>query len=796
MTWYRLLLKLFPTRFQLEYAADLHQLARDRMRDARARGVVAASFQALRLAADAVTQAFLEHVGAVMRRSRTRAGAARPARPEQRPVRRTNRWRTMVETAMQDIRFAVRGFAKAPGFTAVAMLTLGLGIGANTAVFSLIDGILFRPLPFGDPGQLVAVWETSARDGIWKSRTSSALFYDFREQSETMTDLTGWAWDTFVIEGSDAVESQMVNGILAYPNLFHTLRVRPLLGRPLNEADAQPGEVPSVVIVSHRLWRDRWGADPALVGHAITVRGAPLTVVGVMPPDLAAPDPQVDLWIPHVPTVLGTYWERYNIWLEVYGRLKPGVTVEQASADVARIVASLTTGDLVQVYDGKSAKVEPLKQHVVGAVGGRLWVAFAAVGLVLLIACVNIANMLLARAAAREREVGVRRALGASGSRIGRQLLTESVVLGLAGGVFGAALAYVTHRLVLASQPGILPRAHELSLNATALSFAVVVSLATGLLFGLVPALYSRNVDLQGSLNEGGARGSTAGGGHNRFRAVLVAAQLALTVTLLCGAGLLVRSLLKLVNVDPGFDPRGSITALIDLDGQRYDSDEKIRLYFQQVRQRLGSIPGVASVGMSSALPMDPMGINYDLPYRLVGEEDLAANELPSADFRVVSPGYFETIGVPLIVGRTFTDADLPDAPFVVVVNRSMAERVWPDRDPVGQRLETPSVDWEWFEVVGVVGDTRYYGLGAEPVPEIYVVDAQVPRTYMSVVARATGEPAELTGRVRLEILQQDPAQPAHAVVPMETLVGDSIAAERSRCCCLRWASTACCLIG
>ena len=538
MAWYRFLLLLFPTEFRREYAADLLQLAHDRMSDARKRSWLAALQQGARLTYDAILQAVLEH-GTIVRQRRARSGAHHNTPRDHTPFLPANRWRIMLETMIQDIHFAWRGFRKTPGFTSVALLTLAVGIGSNTAIFSLIDGVLFRPLTYGEPEQLVVVWETSVRDGTDKSWTSTALFYDWREQSHTMTDLTGWAWDTFILGQEGESESQVVNGILVYPNFFRTLGVRPMLGRPFNEADAQPGEAPSVIIVSHRLWRDRWGADLSLVGRTITVRGIPLTVVGVMPPDVAVPNELVELWVPMAWTVRGVYWERYNRWLEVYGRLLPGVTLEQASADVARITTSLTTGELTQVYEGWSARVEPLQRHVVGAAGTRLWVAFAAVGLVLLIACVNIANMLLARAAVREREVSVRRALGASGRRIWRQLLTESVMLSLAGGVAGLGLAYATHSALIAAQPDILPRAHELNLNTTALGFALFVSIAVGLMFGLAPALYARGIDLQESLKESGTRGSTSGSGHSSMRGILVVTQLALTVMLFVRCGTL-----------------------------------------------------------------------------------------------------------------------------------------------------------------------------------------------------------------------------------------------------------------
>jgi putative ABC transport system permease protein len=318
-----------------------------------------------------------------------------------------------------------------------------------------------------------------------------------------------------------------------------------------------------------------------------------------------------------------------------------------------------------------------------------------------------------------------------------------------------------------------------ISLDTWALAFAVVVSLLTGLLFGLAPAFHGSRVDLQTSLKQGGSRGMTVGRGQNRTHAVLVTLQLGLATMLLCGAGLLVRSMLELRKVDPGFSPGGTLAARFFLDERRYDSADKLRQYFLDLGHRLRALPGVQNVGATSALPMDPVGVNYDLPYRLVGQEDLTTEELPEADFRVVTPGYFETIGVPLITGRMLNEFDRPETPFVALVNQAMARQVWPNRDPVGERFETPSTDWRWFEVVGVVGDTRYYGLDSDPRPEIYVAHAQVPREYMNFVVRTTGDPTGMMDTVRREVVRQDPDQPSHSVVTMESLVADTIAAER-----------------
>lgn len=682
----------------------------------------------------------------------------------------------MWDTLWQDLTYAIRTFARSPGFTAVAVITLALGIGANTAIFSVINGVLFQPLRFGQPNDLTVVWETSAAENVEKSETAAGTFLDWRERNQTMDDLTAWTWETFVLQSDD--ESVSLTGVLVYPNFLSVLRTDPLFGRAFTMDDAMPGRRGDVLLISHALWTDRWGGDPGVVGRTVRLDGRPLTIVGVMPPDVAAPDTEAQLWQP-----VGFYspmrWERHNRRLTVYGRLKPGVTLAQAQGDLSRVAAQLREGQYADIYRGWDARVVPLRDEIVGDSRATLVVAFAAVGLVLLIACVNIANMLLARAAARQREIAVRSALGAGQGRITRQVLTESVILGLGGGLLGVGFAAFTHRLLLSFQPGIIPRAEELALDSAALGFAVGVSVLTGLLFGLAPVLQSTRVDLQEALKEGGSRSATAGRRQNRLRALLVTAQLALATVLLCGAGLLIRTMLELQGVDPGFKPQGAVAARMFLDGSRYDSTALVRHYFQEALQRLRALPGVEFVGASSALPTDPMGDNYDLPYRLEGQRELPSNELPQADFRVVTPGYFESLQVPLLSGRLMSDADRSDTPFVALVNQSMARQTWPGQSPLGKRFETPSTDWHWFEVVGVVGDTRYYGLDSEPRPEIYVAHAQVPRTIMTFVVRTDGPPAASADAVRGALLELDPDQPSHSIVTLETLVSDTIATER-----------------
>jgi putative ABC transport system permease protein len=747
-------------------------LFRDRKRDAAASG---SWFAALRFwhrsLRDMLGEACLEWWRVVRGPSDSALGSVQLGRP----VGRANR-SSLFDVLSQDVEYAVRAFVRTPGFTFTALLTLALGIGANTAIFSVVNGVLLRPLRFGEPDRLVTAWEFNPTEPAESGRSSRGLFQDWRNNNDTFADLTAWTWDSFILLGEQ--ESVSLNGALVYPNFFSVLRAYPLLGRPFTPDDAEPGRRGTVMVVSHRLWRERWGSNPDVVGRTVTLDGAPVTIVGVMGPQVAVPHVDVDVWLP-VAFRSELWYDRHERVLEVYGRLAPGVTVEQAQRDLSRIERNLAIGEYASVYEGWDARVTSLRAQMLGDVTATLVVAFVAVTLVLVIACVNIANMLLARASVRGREMALRAALGAGKARLVRQLLIESVALALAGGLLGVGFAYLTHNLILSTEPGILPRVEELALDWQALGFAAFVSFVTGLLFGIAPAVHGARVDLQQSLAEGRAFGSTSSRRHGRARAFLVTSQLALTLVLLCCSGLLIRTMVELRSVDPGFDAHRTVAARFFLDGKRYDTVEKLRVYFEQLEQRLAAEPGIEAVGSSTALPMDPVGVAYDLPYRVEGREDLADGELPQADFRVVTPGYFETLGIPLVEGRTFDSFDGPDAPFVAVVNEAMAREVWPGREAIGERFYTPSTQWRWFEVVGVAGDTRQHGLHQVPRAEMYVPHSQVPRSYMTVVVRAGGDPGELSSTLRSVVQEVDPAQPPHSIIPVSTIVADTVAAER-----------------
>jgi len=757
---YRSLLRRFPAGFRDEYGEDVVQLFRDRHAELRGSlGRTRALFW-MRILGDLILEASAERVQSMVRGRR-----------------KTRRRRSgMFDALRQDVGYALRTLSRTPGFTALAVVTFALAIGANTAIFSVLNDVLLEPLPFGHPEELVAVWETSPREGVEKSDTSAGLFLDWRERNQSLKELTAWTWDSVVLEGD--FETTALNAVLVYPNFFSVLELDPLFGRAFTLDDAAPGARGKVAIVSHALWRDRLGADPAIVGKALRIDGEAHTVVAVMRTGVSAPDSSADLWIPYS-FQSPVRWERHRRRFLVYGRLREGTGIDAAQEDFSRIAGDLRSGEYRDIYEHWDALLVPLREEIVGGSRPALLIGLAAVGVVLLIACVNIANMLLARSAGRRREMALRTAIGAARGRVIGLLLTESLVLAAAGGALGLVVARVTHQALLRFQPGILPRAEELSLDHWALGFACLVTALSGVLFGLAPAVQTLRLHVQKFLQQGGGRSATEGRGFTRTRAVLVTAQLALATVLLCGAGLLLRTLSELGRVDPGFRTEESLALRLFLDTRRYDSQEKVAEYYARLTDRLSQIPEVTAVGASSALPMDPLGVSYDLPYRLEGQKELDDNELPQADFRVVTPGYFEALGASLVAGRTFDRFDRADRPLVALVNETMARQVWPHGGAIAQRFETPSTGWNWFEVVGVVSDTRFHGLRSEPRPEIYVAHAQVPRANMTFVVRTEGDPASLASSLRRRVLEEDPSQPTHSLVAMADLVSDTVKAEK-----------------
>ena len=675
---------------------------------------------------------------------------------------------------LRDVQYAVRALVRAPGFSIVVVITLALGIGANTAIFSVVNGVLMRPMGFAEPQRLAVIRETNPAAGAGVTASSVPTFLDWRNESVSFSSLAAYQWASITLQ--DPNESIELQGVLASGNYFTTLGVTPMLGRLFQQADEVTGTRGTVVVISHRLWRERFGGDPNVLGRTLSLDASPLTVIGVMPPTHLAPSTESDVWIP-VGFQAADMTNRGLRVVLVAGRLAPEATLQQADAEI-RTIAERIAETYPTSARGWSATVVPMREQLVGAVRPSLIVAFASAGVLLLVACVNIANLLLARAATRQREMALRTALGAGRGRIAGQLLTESLILALAGGMVGVGVAFAAHRLIIALEPGVLPRVGDIQLDPFVLSFALVLSIVTGLLFGLAPTMHGSGVDVHAILK--GSRGTVNRRAlSQRLRPVLVAGQLALTLVLLSGAALLARTFIELRRVNPGFDTDGVVAARLFLDTRRYTGDAQEQLYYKTLLERVRAVPGVSAAGATSSLPMDPVAVNFDLPYRTEATAGVATGEVPQADFRFVSSGYFETMGIQLVAGRAFTDRDVVDTPLVVMVNKRMAEENWSGADPVGQRLQTVFNGWRWYEVIGVVEDTRYYGLDAEARPEMYVVNQQVSFGPMTVVAKTAGATGPLVAAIRRAILDVDPQQPAHSVLAAEEIVAATIAAER-----------------
>ena len=678
----------------------------------------------------------------------------------------------MIRDLWQDLRYGARKLQRSPGFTLVAVMTLALGIGANTAIFSVVNAVLLRPLPFDQPEQLVRVFGTSARRGSVSRPHSYPNFSDLRAQNQTFEAMAAYTGTTAALSGSDAPEQ--ITGVIATGDIFRVLRAKPLLGRLLEPGDERPGGS-AVAVISHGLWRRRFGSDPQIVGRVIRLDGRDREVVGVTPADFSFEfvTSAADFWMPINPSG-SSYQERGAIFLEAIGRLKPGVSVAEASADLG-VVASRLEQQYQDSNTGVGVRLVAAQEQLVGDVRPTLLVLLGAVGFVLLIACANVANLLLARSAGRYREIAVRSALGAWRGRIVRQLLTESLLLALAGGTLGLLFALAGVRLLSAFVPENVPRFGETSTDLRVLAFTLGASALTGLLFGIAPALQSSRFDLNEALKEGG-RSGTDGRGRARARALLIVTEVALSLILLVGAGLLVKSFFNLRNTDPGFDPSNTLTASVSLSAARYDTDEKVADFFRLLVERVRALPGVESAGAVYPLPLSDNG--YAFSFSVVGQPPLPPGQRQSAAARFVTPEYFRAQRVPLRAGRDFTEADKAGAPGAIIVNEAFARRYLPGVEPIGQRLRLGVNDIEG-EIVGVVGDIRGEFLASPPVPEYYVPEAAVSLTDMTLVIRTAADPAPLTPALRQIVSEMDKDLPLYEVRTMDALVARSVARQR-----------------
>ena len=677
----------------------------------------------------------------------------------------------------QDLRFAIRQMGKRPGFSAVVILTMALGIGANAAIFSVLDAVLLRPLPYAHPEQLVKVWSRFTGIGMPNDQNwvSAPEFRDFQQLNRSFGDLVaiGAGSVNLGVKGSP----QRVLGAAVSPGLFPMLGARPLLGRTFLPEEAQPGRDRELVL-SYGIWRRVFGADPAVVGKTIDIDGVPNVVVGVMPAEFDYPD-QTELWGPLAfsPDDLSEN-SRGNHGFEVLGRIKPGLSLAQVQSDMDRVGRTMIEQHRSYPYEkfGFGVILHPLLAETVGDVKMFLVVLMAAVGLVLLIACANIANLLLARSAERQQEMETRMALGASGWRLTRQMLTESVVLAFAGGIVGLALTPLVLRGLVAIAAKSLPRAVHTGIDARVLALTALVSLATGILFGLAPALQlarKRNFD---GLKSGR---STEGRRPKRMRSALVICETALSLLLVVGAGLLLRSFARILAVDPGFRPDGVLTLRVALPDAVYSKPEQVRGFYRGLVERVQRLPGVQAAGAVSGLPLSGEGGSgtTTIDTQSVPLEDTT----PEADQRVVTPDYFKAMGIALVRGRFFEDRDTDGAPLVVIVDESMAQDFWPNQDPIGKRLHIGGrlSKAPWTTVVGVVRHVRNRTLEARSRVEVYWPASQQPSGAMTLAVQAPGNAMSLVPTIQREVGSIDPDLPVYRVRTMSEVMGDSL--ERRR---------------
>ncbi len=677
----------------------------------------------------------------------------------------------MLASIWSDLRFAFRTMARRPLFSLIVVLILGVGLGANAAMFSVVDSVLLEPLPYPEADRLAWMW---GRTPTGSRNTISAVDYmDYRSTNTAFEELAAYYVfpERYVLTGGD--EPEVVLGTQASWNMFRALRVDPVIGRGFVAEDEQPGGG-EPIILGYGLWQSRFGGDPDIVGRVLVLDENPYEVVGVMPAGFAFPS-WAQLWRPMRMTDPAAQGRGNNNFL-LFGRLNPGVSLERAEAEMVAIAAGIAEA-YPDVKQGWSVSLVSLHEVFVGGVRGVLWLLLGAVGLVLLVACANIAALLLARAAGREGEVAVRVALGASRGRIARQVLTESVILALSGGVLGVAVAYGALEALRDLGAGSLPRLAAIGVDGTALLFTLVISLATGLLFGLAPAFRAPQLDLVQSLKEGhrGQRRAGSLGAQN----MLVVGQVALSLMLLVGSGLLIRSFLRLQQEDLGFEPQGVLTAQVRLP-RTYGPERPVQPFYDATLERIRALPGVEAAGAITNLPV----IGGFGPWNYVhaeGHPPATPADRRGATRRVVDEGYFEAMGIALLSGRTFTESDGPDAPLVMIISRRMAEEFFPDLDPIGRHVVAPFDPPVHVQVIGVVGDVRLGPLGSDMRATMYWSLRQRARSTMNLVVRTRGNPAPLAAALRAAIWSVDPDVPISNLGTMTSVVSASLAQNRFR---------------
>jgi predicted permease len=681
-------------------------------------------------------------------------------------------------TLWQDIRYGLRTLRKSPVFTLVAVFALALGIGANSAIFSVVNAVLLRPLPFDHPERLLTIRARNERDGSVGVEQSYPNFLDLRAQCQACEGVAAYAHTTTFLTGSDE-EPERARGIQASADLFALLGAKPAVGRVFTPEEDQPGGH-RLVVLSYEFWQRSFGGDAKIIGREIPLGSAPTTVIGVMPPGFKFPveSTQIDFWMPLAPMLSPADKDgRANVWLDLLAKTKAGATREQVQAEIETISRRLQT----QYPATNTALIfftKPLHEDLVGDLRAALLVLLGAVGCVLLIACANVANLLLARAAGRAKEISIRTALGASRWRIMRQLLTESLLLAFAGGALGLLVAMWGVALLASASPADIPRIGEVGLDARVVVFTLAVTLVTGVVFGLAPALQASKADLNETLKEGG-RGSGEGHGHSRLRGALVVSEVALSLVLLVGAGLLAQSFKRLLDVQPGFDPANILTMDVIPRHSRYPQEAQRVQFFQDFLDRAKTVPGVKAVGLVDPLPLNGNFEAWD--FDIEGRPPFAPGEQNNADRRIVNADYFQAMGIPVRRGRAFDERDRKDAPAAIIVNETFARRFFAGEDPLGKRLvfnDGPAMGTR--EIVGVVGDVRHAGLDEPTSPEFYLPFTQVLTVRLTVVARTTSDDSSsVAASLRGIIRQTDKESPIYNVRTMNQLLSSSVAKRR-----------------
>ena len=681
-----------------------------------------------------------------------------------------------MDTLFKDIRYGWRGLTKHPGFTAIVVITLALGIGASTSIFSVVNSVMLRRLPYPTADRIVAIQEVNA-DGEQRQVTGPN-FLDWRAQNTVFEHLAAIKKTNVNLTLAD--QAERIDLAQTSANFFDVFGVRPQLGRLFVAGDEEAGHAP-VVVLSDSLWRRRFGADPAVVGQQVNLDGANYTAIGVAPAGFQYPN-KTEAWLPPLklapeigPTIEPTQ-RRGMGYLYAIALLKQGVSVPQAASEMETITARLRQ-QYPETNNRRFNRVVSLQDHLVGKTETTLKLLFGAVLFVLLIACANVANLLLASAAARSKEMAIRAALGASRMRVMRQLLTESLMFAMTGGVLGLVLSSYGVKAITRLLPPDFPRLNEIGMDWRVFAFTLGASLLTGLLFGFAPALHLSRTDVQDAMKET-ARGSAGGTRHTRLRQALIVTEVALSVVLLAGAGLLFRSFLRLQAVEPGFNPQQVLTARLSPAGPQFQTDNDLIRFYDQVLERTRAIPGVQSAGMINVLPLTS---GPTVAFQIEGRPKLSVDKLVPTDFRNVSPDYFRTMNIPVLKGRAFTAQDDSNAPPRLMINQALAQRDFPNEDPVGKRVTfgTPSGETVWFEIIGVTANVRSLELREEAPAELYFTSKQSLFENMAIVVRSTVEPESIAPALRQAVAEVDRTVPVSRVKTMEHIVSESVTQPR-----------------